>query len=58
MAEYPDVTEALDQLAYARDWYATYNTVGACRRFRMMHRPTVGRQGDAEAPKEAAQRQA
>jgi hypothetical protein len=28
MAEHPDAKVALDQLAYARDWSATYNTVG------------------------------
>ena len=28
MAEHPDAKVALDQLAYARGWFATYNTVG------------------------------
>ena len=27
MAKYPDAKVALDQLAYARGWFATYNTV-------------------------------
>ena len=27
MAEHPDAKVALDQLAYARGWFATYNTV-------------------------------
>lgn len=28
LAEHPDAKVALDQLAYARGWFATYNTVG------------------------------
>jgi sn-glycerol 3-phosphate transport system substrate-binding protein len=28
MAEHPDAKVALDQLAYARGWFSTYNTVG------------------------------
>jgi sn-glycerol 3-phosphate transport system substrate-binding protein len=28
LAKYPDAKVALDQLAYARGWFATYNTVG------------------------------
>ena len=28
IAEHPDAKVALDQLAYARGWFATYNTVG------------------------------
>ena len=28
MAEHPDAKVALDQLAYARGWFAIYNTVG------------------------------
>jgi sn-glycerol 3-phosphate transport system substrate-binding protein len=28
MAEHPDAKVALDQLAYARGWFATFNTVG------------------------------
>ena len=40
IADHPDAKVALDQLAYARGWFATYNVVGvrkrsktACRRY-------------------------
>ena len=58
MAEHPDAKVALDQLAYARGWFATYNTVGVRKALEDGVQAVLSGKATPEAAMEAAQKQA
>jgi sn-glycerol 3-phosphate transport system substrate-binding protein len=58
MAEHPDAKVALDQLAYARGWFATYNTVGVRKALEDGVQAVLAGKATPEAAMDAAQRQA
>lgn len=58
MAEHPDAKVALDQLAYARGWFATYNTVGVRRALEDGVQAVLSGKATPEAAMAMAQKQA
>ena len=58
MTQYPDAKVALDQLAYARGWFATYNTVGVRKALEDGVQAVLSGKATPEAALEAAQKQA
>jgi sn-glycerol 3-phosphate transport system substrate-binding protein len=58
MAEHPDAKVALDQLAYARGWFATYNTVGVRKALEDGVQAVLSGKATPEAAMEQAQKQA
>jgi sn-glycerol 3-phosphate transport system substrate-binding protein len=58
IAEHPDAKVALDQLAYARGWFATYNTVGVRKALEDGVQAVLAGKATPEAAMEAAQKQA
>jgi sn-glycerol 3-phosphate transport system substrate-binding protein len=58
MAEHPDAKVALDQLAYARGWFATYNTVGVRKALEDGVQAVLSGKATPGAAMEAAQKQA
>jgi ABC-type glycerol-3-phosphate transport system substrate-binding protein len=58
MAEHPDAKVALDQLAYARGWFAIYNTVGVRKVLEDGVQAVLSGKATPESAMEAAQRQA
>jgi sn-glycerol 3-phosphate transport system substrate-binding protein len=58
LAKYPDAKVALDQLAYARGWFATYNTVGVRKALEDGVQSVLSGKASPEAALEAAQKQA
>jgi sn-glycerol 3-phosphate transport system substrate-binding protein len=58
MAGHPDAKVALDQLAYARGWFATYNTVGVRKALEDGVQAVLSGKATPEAAMEAAQKQA
>jgi sn-glycerol 3-phosphate transport system substrate-binding protein len=58
MAEHPDAKVALDQLAFARGWFATYNTVGVRKSLEDGVQAVLSGKATPEAAMEAAQKQA
>jgi sn-glycerol 3-phosphate transport system substrate-binding protein len=57
-AEHPDAKVALDQLAYARGWFATYNTVGVRKALEDGVQAVLSGKATPEAAMDAAQKQA
>jgi len=58
IAEHPDAKVALDQLAYARGWFATYNTVGVRKAMEDAVQAVISGKAKPEAALAEAQRQA
>lgn len=58
MAEHPDARVALDQLAYARGWFATYNTVGVRKALEDGVQAVLSGRATPEAAMAEAQKQA
>ena len=58
MAEHPDAKVALDQLAYARGWFATYNTVGVRKALEDGVQAVLSGKATPEAALQTAQQQA
>ncbi|MEJ0017822.1 MAG: ABC transporter substrate-binding protein [Acetobacteraceae bacterium] len=58
MAEHPDAKVALDQLAYARGWFATYNTVGVRKALEDGVQSVLSGKATPEAAMDTAQKQA
>jgi sn-glycerol 3-phosphate transport system substrate-binding protein len=58
LAQYPDAKVALDQLAYARGWFATYNTVGVRKALEDGVQAVLSGKATPEAAMDAAQKQA
>jgi sn-glycerol 3-phosphate transport system substrate-binding protein len=58
LAKYPDAKVALDQLAYARGWFATYNTVAVRKALEDGVQAVLSGKTTPEAAMEAAQKQA
>ncbi len=58
MAEHADAKVALDQLAYARGWFATYNTVGVRKALEDGVQAVLAGKATPEAAMETAQQQA
>ena len=58
IAEHPDAKVALDQLAFARGWFATYNTVGVRKALEDGVQAVISGKATPEAAMEAAQKQA
>lgn len=58
LAKYPDAKVALDQLAYARGWFATYNTVGARKALEDGVQAVLSGKATPEAAMATAQKQA
>ena len=58
MAEHPDAKVALDQLAYARGWFATYNTVAVRKAMEDQVQAVLSGKATPEAAMAAAQKQA
>jgi sn-glycerol 3-phosphate transport system substrate-binding protein len=58
MAEHPDAKVALDQLAYARGWFATYNTVGVRKALEDGVQAVLSGKATPEAAMAEAQKQA
>jgi sn-glycerol 3-phosphate transport system substrate-binding protein len=58
IAEHPDAKVALDQLAYARGWFATYNTVGVRKALEDGVQAVLSGKATPEAAMETAQKQA
>jgi sn-glycerol 3-phosphate transport system substrate-binding protein len=58
LAKYPDAKVALDQLAYARGWFATYNTVGVRKALEDGVQAVLSGKATPEAAMAAAQKQA
>lgn len=58
LAKYPDAKVALDQLAYARGWFATYNTVAVRKALEDGVQGVLSGKTTPEAAMEAAQKQA
>jgi sn-glycerol 3-phosphate transport system substrate-binding protein len=58
MAEHPDAKVALDQLAYARGWFATYNTVGVRKALEDGVQAVLSGKATPEAAMATAQKQA
>ena len=58
LAKFPDAKVALDQLAYARGWFATYNTVGVRKALEDGVQAVLSGKATPEAAMEAAQKQA
>jgi sn-glycerol 3-phosphate transport system substrate-binding protein len=58
LAKYPDAKVALDQLAYARGWFATYNTVAVRKALEDGVQAVLSGKATPEAAMEAAQKQA
>jgi sn-glycerol 3-phosphate transport system substrate-binding protein len=58
MAEHPDAKVALDQLAYARGWFATYNTVAVRKALEDGVQAVLSGKATPEAAMAAAQKQA
>lgn len=58
MAEHPDAKVALDQLAYARGWFSTYNTVAVRKALEDGVQAVLSGKATPEAAMATAQRQA
>jgi sn-glycerol 3-phosphate transport system substrate-binding protein len=58
LAKYPDAKVALDQLAYARGWFATYNTVGVRKALEDGVQAVLSGKATPEAAMATAQKQA
>jgi sn-glycerol 3-phosphate transport system substrate-binding protein len=58
LAKYPDAKVALDQLAYARGWFATYNTVGVRKALEDGVQAVLSGKTPPEAAMATAQKQA
>ena len=58
MAEHPDAKVALDQLAYARGWFATYNTVAVRKALEDGVQAVLSGKATPEAAMAAAQKEA
>lgn len=58
LAKYPDAKVALDQLAYARGWFATYNTVGVRKALEDGVQAVLSGKATPEATMATAQKQA
>jgi sn-glycerol 3-phosphate transport system substrate-binding protein len=58
LAKYPDAKVALDQLDYARGWFATYNTVGVRKALEDGVQAVLSGKATPEAAMDAAQKQA
>ena len=58
IADHPDAKVALDQLAYARSWFATYSTVGVRKALEDGVQAVLAGKATAEAAMAAAQKQA
>ena len=58
MSEHPDAKVALDQLAYARGWFATYNTVGVRKALEDGVQAVLSGKATPEAAMATAQKQA
>jgi sn-glycerol 3-phosphate transport system substrate-binding protein len=58
MAEHPDAKVALDQLAYARGWFATYNVVGVRKALEDGVQTVLSGKASPEAAMAEAQKQA
>jgi sn-glycerol 3-phosphate transport system substrate-binding protein len=58
MSEHPDAKVALDQLAYARGWFATYNTVGVRKALEDGVQAVLSGKATPEAALATAQKQA
>ena len=58
IAEHPDAKVALDQLAYARGWFATYNTVGVRKALEDGVQAVLSGKATPEAAMDTAQKQA
>jgi sn-glycerol 3-phosphate transport system substrate-binding protein len=58
LAKYPDAKVALDQLAYARGWFATYNTVGVRKALEDGVQAVLSGKTTPEAAMATAQKQA
>jgi sn-glycerol 3-phosphate transport system substrate-binding protein len=58
LAQYPDAKVALDQLAYARGWFATYNTVAVRKALEDGVQSVLSGKATPEAAMDAAQKQA
>jgi sn-glycerol 3-phosphate transport system substrate-binding protein len=58
IGEHPDAKVALDQLAYARGWFATYNTVGVRKALEDGVQAVLSGRATPEAAMAAAQKQA
>ena len=58
ITEHPDAKVALDQLAYARGWFATYNTVGVRKALEDGVQAVLSGKATPEAAMETAQKQA
>ena len=58
LAKYPDAKVALDQLDYARGWFATYNTVGVRKALEDGVQAVLSGKATPEAAMAAAQKQA
>ena len=58
LAQHPDAKVALDQLAYARGWFATYNTVGVRKAMEDGIQAVLSGKATPEAAMQTAQKQA
>jgi sn-glycerol 3-phosphate transport system substrate-binding protein len=58
LAQHPDAKVALDQLAYARGWFATYNTVGVRKAMEDGVQAVLSGKATPEAAMQTAQKQA
>jgi sn-glycerol 3-phosphate transport system substrate-binding protein len=58
IAAHPDAKVALDQLVYARGWFATYDTVGVRKAMEDAVQAVLSGKAKPEAAMDTAQRQA